>query len=466
MERYDLAVIGSGPGGYPAAIVAAQKGLRVALIEAGDVGGTCLNRGCIPSKAMIAAARHYKMVQEASKFGIVVKGVSLDYQAFVARQREVVITMRKGLRQLIQGHGVELIEGFATFQTSRELKIQGEKAQIIHAEKIIIATGSEPRMIPAFLCDHKRILDSTSLLQMETLPKSLTVIGGGVIGCEFASLFHNLGVEVTILELMPSLVPMECKVVQQALGRAYKKLGIAVHTGVNVQKVTSKGKSVQVEIEGKEALSSEIVLVSIGRRLNTDNIGLEKVGVALTEQGQVVVNEQMETSVDGIYAIGDLTSRFWLAHVATHQGIVAAKRACGEQATMHYNAIPSVIFSDPEIATVGRSLEQAKEEGFDAAAGAFPFLALGKAQAEGMCDGFAQVVIDQKTGQILGAQVVGHEASTLIAEMTVAIANELTVSCLTETVHAHPTYSEAWPEALLLAAGHPLHLPPKRRMKK
>lgn len=463
MDRYDLVVIGAGPGGYPAAITAAREGLKVALIEAGEVGGTCLNRGCIPSKALIAGAELFHSIQKAEEFGIEVGKVSIDYSKLVKRQKKIVSGMRKGLEQLIKSHGVELLKGFATFQSPREIKVKGEKSQTIYAEKAIIATGSEPRMIPAFPCDHERILDSTSLLNLEKLPKSLIVIGGGVIGCEFASLFHNLGLEVTILELLPSLLPMECQAVQEAITRAYKRRKIAVHTGEQVEQAVNLGKEVEVKIKGKKPLKAEMALVAVGRRMNTDQIGLEKAGVSFTKNGMIEVNQHMETSADGIFAIGDPTSSYWLAHVATHQGIVAAKRAVGIEASMHYDAIPSVIFTDPEVATVGLSLEKAEEQGYSASIGSFPFRALGKGQAEGHTEGFAQVVIDRKTHQILGAQVVGHSAATMIAQMAQAITNELTVECVIDTIHAHPTFSEVWPEALLMAIGQPLHLPPIKR---
>jgi dihydrolipoamide dehydrogenase len=298
---------------------------------------------------------------------------------------------------------------------------------------------------------------------MKKLPKSLIIIGGGVIGCEFASLYHQLGVEVTILELLPRLIPTEATNLSETLLKSFQKRGIAVHTQKVVQKVSRTGDRVSVEVEGSPPFTSDMALISVGRTVNTTDVGLEKAGVALTEKGAVAVNERMETNVDGIYAIGDVTAKWWLAHVATHQGIVAGDNATGHPKVMYYDAIPSVIYTDPEIASVGLSLEDAKKKGHAAIVGAFPFSALGKSQALIETEGFAQVIVDQHTSQILGAQVFGYEASTLIAEMALAVANELTLECLTETIHAHPTLPESWMQAGFIAEGMPVDFPPVRR---
>lgn len=465
IEKFDLAVIGAGPGGYPAAFTAAQKGAKVALIEAGELGGTCLNRGCIPSKALIAGAETYHQLQKAEKFGISVKDVSLDYAKLAEHKDAVVKKMRDGLQGLVAANGVTLFKGYARFISPREIKITGQDNKVIYAERTIIASGSEPRNIPAFPCDHERILDSTSLLALKKLPKSLVIIGGGVIGCEFASLYQTLGVKVTILELLPSIIPTESKSLKEALTKIFEKRGIAIRTGVKVTGIEKTSGGVKVLVENGEAIEAEIALVSVGRKMNSSDIGLDKVGIATEPQGTIPVNNQMQTNVDGIYAIGDLVGKWWLAHVASHQGVVAAKNATGEKAIMHYNAIPAIIFTRPEVASVGLSLEDAQAKGYDVVLGTFPFEALGKAQAAADTEGFAQVVIDKKTHQILGAQVIGHEASSLIAEMTAAIANELTAECIAETIHAHPTIAEAWHEAVLNALGNPINWPPARKKK-
>ena len=460
-KRFDVAVIGSGPGGYPAAIKAAQNGKSVALIEAKEVGGTCLNRGCIPSKTLIASAEVLHKIQDAEDFGIVVGSVDFDYSKMVDRKDKVVGNIRKSLEGLIASNKITLFRGFGKFISPRAIKISGKDNLEIFADTVIIATGSEPRNIPAFPFDYKKIHDSTSLLELRDLPKKLAIVGGGVIGCEFASLYSILGVEVTILEMMPRIIPMEAESVSNALAKAFQKKGIKIETSVVVEEIDTSGKGVKVKIAGGKSISADMALVAVGRKLNTTDIGLDKAGVMLLENGLIAVNDKMETNVPGIYAIGDIASKWWLAHVATHQGLVAANNATGHPMRMNYDAVPSVIFTNPEIATVGLSLEKALEKGHRATLGMFPFQALGKSQAALQTDGFAQIVLDKTTGQVLGAQVVGHEAATMIAEMAIVIANELTVECITETIHAHPTIAEAWMEAAFLGEEAPLHWPPK-----
>lgn len=462
-KKFDVIVIGSGPGGYPAAIRAAQKGKKVALIEAKELGGTCLNRGCIPSKTLIAGAEVLARMEEAGRFGITCKEVSFDYEAMTQHKDQVVAHMLKGLDGLIASNQIVFFRGFGQLTGPRDVKVSGLDNEWLTADKIIIATGSEPRNIRAFPFDYERIHDSTSLLAMKTLPKSMIIVGGGVIGCEFASLYATLGVKVTILELLPRIISTESEEISKVLTRAFVKKGIEVETGVKVEKINRTAAGIKIFVEGGKTFEADMCLVSVGRSLNTQGIGLEKAGVQLLQNGMIGVNEKMETNVDGIYAVGDLVSRWLLAHVATHQGLIAAENASGGSAKMSYQAIPSVIFTHPEIGSVGLSLEEAKQKGYQAKIGAFPFQALGKSQAAIQTEGFSQIVIDEKTGQILGAQVVGFEAATLIAEMGLAIANELTVECLAETIHAHPTIAEGWLEAAFIAEGTPLHYPPKRR---
>lgn len=465
MKRFDVVVIGGGPGGYPAAIKAAQNGKKVALIEAKELGGTCLNRGCIPSKALIAGAEVLHRIREAEEFGISVGKIAFDYSKMVQRKDQVVSKIVKGLEGLIAANQITVIRGYGKFISPTEIKVTGKDNEIITAEKIIIATGSEPRSISAFPFDYERIHDSTSLLAMTALPKSIVIIGGGIIGCEFASLLAALDVKVTILEMLPRIIPMEDHGVSAALTRAFQSKGIVIKTGVTVAGLEKTKNGITAKLATGETIDADIALVSVGRQLNTSNIGLEKAGVTVNDNGIIPVNDKMETNVPGIYAIGDIASKWWLAHVATHQGIVAGSNAVGIPARMHYNAIPSVIFTHPEIGTVGLTLEAAKAQGYQATLGAFPFSALGKSQAAFQTDGFAQIVIDSRTGQILGAQVVGHEASTLVAEMAVAITNELTIESISETIHAHPTVAEAWAEAALVGLDMPIHLPPKRKAK-
>jgi dihydrolipoamide dehydrogenase len=463
-EHYDIAVLGGGPGGYPAAIAAAQTGKKVALIEEKELGGTCLNRGCIPSKALIASAEELTRVQNASQFGIHTQGVSFDYGQMAERKDKVVDTVRQGLEATIRANGITVYRGRGTLMSTQQLRIVGTDNAVISADKIIIATGSEPRNIPAFPCDGVKIIDSTSLLNLKTLPKSIAIIGGGVIGCEFASLYQAFGVDVTIVEMLPRLLPLEGEQVAAALNTAFTKRGIHIHTGAKVEGIDVTDGGVSVRVAGLPAIAADLALVAVGRSLNVQKIGLENNGIQLNEQGLVQVNVHMQTSVDNIYAVGDIASKWWLAHVASHQGVIAAHHACGDaSAAMHYNAIPSAIFTVPEIGTVGLSLEDALAKGYQASIGAFPFQALGKAHATLHTDGFAQIVFDKATGQILGAQVVGYDAANLVAEMGLAITNELTIESVMETIHAHPTMAEAWMQAALVANGTPIDLPPKRK---
>lgn len=464
MDReFDVIVLGGGPGGYPAAIKAAQHGKKVALVEAKELGGTCLNRGCISSKTLIAGAEVLKRIENATEFGIHIENFTFDYAKMVERKDRIVNGIRKSLEGLILSNEITILRGFGKLTSPTTLKVTGTDNVSLKAPKIILATGSEPRNIAAFPFDYECIHDSTSLLALKKLPKSIVIVGGGIIGCEFASLYAAFGVDVTIVEMMPSILPMESQSVIAFLTKSFQKKGIQIHTNTKMASIEKDQNGVSVKLEDGKVLSAQICLVAVGRSLNVEGIGLEAAGVLKTEAGLIAVNDRMETNVPGIYAVGDIASKWWLAHVASHQGLVAANNACGISTHLNYNVIPNVIFTDPEIGSVGLSLEAAKARGYEAVIGTFPFQALGKSQATFYTEGFAQVVIDKPTGQILGAQVVGHEASSLVAEMAVAVANELTLESITETMHAHPTIAEAWLEAALVASEFPLHLPPKKK---
>ena len=462
-EKFDIAVIGAGPGGYVAAIRAAQNGKRVALIEKNQLGGTCLNVGCIPTKTLLANAHVLHKVRMAKEFGILTGPVSFDYAQMKTRKDNVVNGIRKSLEGLIKSNQIVILQGTAEFLSPKEIKISGEKKQIIEIDQAIVATGSEPFDIPAFPCDHKRICNSTSILELTQLPKSIAIIGGGYIGCEFASLFAELDVKVTIFEALPRIVMAQGQAISDALTKAFQAKSIELKVGVKVAGIDQKNDGLTLRLEGGESFDFDMALVSVGRKIVSDGLGLNKAGVAVSDRGAITVNEKMETNVPGIYAIGDVTGIAMLAHVASHQAIIAADNASGKPCAMHYQAVPAVIFTSPEIATVGLTFEEAQEKGFDAKLGAFPFQALGKSQAAMETEGFAQVIIDKKTDQILGAQVVGHEASALIAEMAIAIHNELTLDCVTETIHAHPTIAESWLEASLIAKDTPIHFPPRKK---
>lgn len=460
-QKFDVAVIGAGPGGYVAAIKASQMGRKVALIEKQSLGGTCLNVGCIPSKTLLSNAQLFKKFKRASDFGIEVDRLSFNYQKMKERKDRVVEQIRNSLGGLLRSNGIAIFNGHAAFLSPNELKVRGVDNALIRAEKIIIATGSQPIDIPAFPCDHQLIHNSTSIFELTELPKSMCIIGGGYIGCEFASLFSELGVEITIIEAMSSIVAMQGNIISQHLSKAFTKQGITIKTNVSVKKIDKKKEGIVIHLSGGDLLESDMALVAVGRKLNVEGLGLEKAGLKTNAKGAIEVNEKLETTVSGIYAIGDITAIHMLAHVASHQGIVAAANACSQDARMHYRAVPAVIFTNPEIATVGLTKEQAIEESYEITVGNFPFQALGKTIATGETEGFAQVISDKQTGEILGAQVIGHEASNLIAEMALAINNELTLDCIMDTIHAHPTMAEGWLEASLLANETPIHFPPK-----
>lgn len=460
-EYFDVAIIGAGPGGYVAAIKAAQKGKKVALIEKEHLGGTCLNCGCIPTKTLIANAQILQKLLQASSYGIKTGPISFDYHKMKERKDAVIKHIRKSLEGLLRSHGITIFMGSAKFLTPKSLKITGELNLALHADSIIIATGSTTLDMKAFPCDHVSILNSTSILEMTSLPKTLTIIGGGYIGCEFASLYAELGVKVTILEALPNIIAAQGKALSQFLATAFTKQGIDIKTNVMVKGIETTKQGVKITLADGTSLESDKALVSIGRKLVTEGLDIHKAGLTLNDKGMIEVNEKMQTSVPGIYAIGDITGKAMLAHVASHQGLIAAVNATGGEAFMHYHAVPAVIFTLPEIAMVGLTLEEALKRGLPAKMGTFPFQALGKAQATLDTEGFAQVVIHSKTKEILGAQVAGHEASTLIAQMALAIQNELTIECIIDTIHAHPTVSEAWLEAALIANDTPIHFPPK-----
>lgn len=462
-KKKQLAVIGAGPGGYVAAIRAASLGLSVALVEKGDLGGTCLNVGCIPSKALISGASLVHQIRKAEAFGISTGPIAIHYEKMKARKDAIVAKIRASLEGLIRANQVEILRGAAQFESPTSFKVLGETPCFLEAEQVILATGSTPFHVPAFPCDGKRILDSTSLLSLSTLPKRLAIIGGGYIGCEFASLFIELGCQVTILEALPSILSLQGKTVSQFMTRCFTGKGVTLKTGVKVQSVQNKGEEVLIALENGETLEADYVLVAVGRKPYTEGLHLEKAALSPNKHGFLEVDDRMRTEVPGIFAIGDLTGRSLLAHVASHQGIIAAENAAGGDAKAHYDAIPAVIFTHPEIASVGMTKEQAKEAGYATAEGTFPFAALGKSQGAGETEGMAEIIADAKTGQILGATVIGHEASNLIAEMALAMENELTLECVWQTIHAHPTQAECWHEAAALALGRPLHLPPKKR---
>lgn len=461
-QHFDIAIIGAGPGGYVAAIKAAQNGKKVALIEKNQLGGACLNCGCIPTKTLLAHAEILRKIAHAEDFGISVESYSFDYAKMKNRKDDVITKIRSSLEGLLRANKITIFFGSASFNSKKELKIKTkDDVQIIEADKTIIASGSVPLDLPQFMPDGEIILNSTSLLEITKAPKSLAIVGGGYIGCEFASLFASLGTKVTIIEALPEIVSAQGKQVSNALTKAFIKQGIDIKTNTSLQKIDKQENSATLHLSNGEQISAEKVLISIGRKVISENLNLNAIGLGTNEKGMIAVNEKMETAVKGIYAIGDVTGIAMLAHVASHQGLVAAANAMGQEAVMHYHAVPAVIFTQPEIAMVGMTLEQAKEKGYAAKVSNYSFAHHGKAIATQDTEGYTEVIIEEQTGRILGASVVGHGASDLIGEMAIAIQNELTIECVIDTIHAHPTMAEGWLEAALIANDTPIHFPPK-----
>ena len=460
MAKFDIVVIGAGPGGYVAAIRAAQLGARCAVVEKEYVGGTCLNWGCIPTKALIKSGRVAALVRSASEFGVKASDCSIDYAAMAARKDRVVSILRGGVESLFKARGVRLVagEGRIASPASVEVALAGGGAETLECANIILAAGSEPARPKAFEFDGSRVLTSQDALARTSLGKSALIVGAGFIGCEYAALYSNLGLEVTVVELLESILSTMDDDVIKEIGRAFRKRKIKVRTGVKVERLCAEGAGAAAYLAGGEKLTADFALVSVGRRPVTQSLGLEKVGVA-AERGYVTVDEHCRTSVPSIYAIGDITGKQQLAHVASEQAVVAVESIMGRPRAMDYSVVPACIFTDPEAASVGLTEREAAAAGRDFGVGRFPFRALGKAQAEGEIDGLVKVIAEKKTGRILGCHIVGPGASDLIAEAAVAMKLEATADSFIETIHAHPTIPEAFREAIENFEGRAIHLP-------
>jgi len=471
-KEFDVCVIGSGPGGYVAAIRASQLGFNTAIVEKRHLGGVCLNIGCIPTKALLRSAEVYESIEHAGDYGVKVKDASVDFGGMVKRSRNVADKMSKGVQFLMKANKVEVFEGKGVFESKEQIKVVDDKDKTkeqIKAKNLIIATGARPRELPNIKIDGKMVIDSEKAMQLDKQPKKMVIIGAGAIGVEFAYFYHAIGTEVTIVELQDSLVPVEDKDIGKELGKIYKKKGMDIRTGSTVEKVEKKGNGVKVTIKSgdkEETVEADVVLSAVGVTGNVEGIGLDEIGVK-HEKGAIEVDkETYQTSVDGIYAIGDVAGAPWLAHKASHEGIICVEKLAGEDPLpMNYNNIPGCTYCEPQIASVGYTEAQAKEEGYDIMVGKFPFSASGKATGLGHEEGFVKVIFDKKYGEWLGCHMIGSHVTELIAEAVVARDLETTGHEIISAVHPHPTMSEAVMEAVAEAYGEGVHLGSKPKKK-
>ncbi|GAW28498.1 dihydrolipoyl dehydrogenase [Carboxydocella sp. ULO1] len=458
--HYDIVILGGGPGGYVAAIRAAQWGARVAVVEKEELGGTCLNRGCIPTKVFTAAAGRMAQLKEAADWGLETGPVQIQWEKILNRKNQVVARLVKGIHFLFKKNKITLVKGTGRLTGTNQVTVntpEGEEL-VLTGQNIILATGSEPALITDLGYDGQRVITSNEALNLMEIPRRLTIIGGGVIGCEFASIFREMGNEVTVIEAMKSILPTVDPEISRQLGVIFRKAGISVKAGVKVEQV-EKGEEITLTLSNGEKVAADLVLISIGRQLNTRGIGLENLGVALGERGEVLVDEYGRTSVPGIYAIGDITGKLQLAHVASYQGLVAVAHILGKELPpLKVEEVPACIFTRPEIATVGLTALEAEARGYKVKTAKFPFMAIGKAQAMGETEGFVKIVIEAESGEILGWHIIGPHASDLIAEGTLALVNRLGLAGITRTVHAHPTLAEAMLEAAEAAHDLAIHI--------
>ncbi len=462
-NQFDLVVIGAGPGGYVAAIRAAQLGGRIAIVEKQYIGGTCLNVGCIPSKALLHIAQAYAQFNEMSKLGIMVEGQPrFDMSVAVAFKEKVVKQLTGGVAQVLKANGVTIFEGSAEVQspTSLTVTLKDGSTRELRTGKLVLANGSVPIRPPFEGLDGRNVIFSDDAMNMSKVPESLVCIGGGVIAVELACMFHALGTRVTIVEMLPSIIANEDEEVVKALTRSLTKRGIEVATSARVESITDAGqlkRVVAATADGQKTFDGEYVLVAVGRKANPAGIdALVAAGLAM-DRGRVVANERMETNLPGVYAVGDLVGRTWLAHVAMTEGEIAVENALGHDSKMDYSAVPRPIFTFPEIASVGLTEAQARERGGSVRVGKYPWVANGKALASDETEGFTKVILGEY-GEILGAAIFGPDSTNLITEFSLGMRAELTADEVIATIHPHPTYSEALREATLAAEGRPIHI--------
>lgn len=458
-DSFDVIVIGAGPGGYPAAIRCAQLGLRTACIERELLGGVCLNWGCIPSKALLKTAELAHQIRDAEAFGLKAGPLEIDFPAVVGRSRKVAARFEQGVRGLFKKYGVTEIKGEATITAAGAITIRAADGseRALSAKHIVVATGARARTFPGIEPDGERIVTYREAIVRDVRPDRVVVLGAGAIGLEFAYFWHAMGADVTVVEGMPEILPREDAEVAAAARKQLAKSGIQFKLGTRVEGVTRDGDVCTTKLVDAEPLTSDLVLIALGITPNSDSLGLDALGIK-RERGFVVIDALGRTSVDGIYAVGDVTQRGGLAHTATAQAhALADLLASGHAHPVHYGRIPSCTYCQPQVASVGLTESQAKEQGLDVRIGRFPFVANGKAQGANAPHGFVKVLIDRQYGEIVGAHIVGHDATEMIAEFTLALTAEATAEVLLHTVHAHPTFSEAMYEAVADAFGQSVH---------
>lgn len=460
--QYDVILIGSGPGGYVAAIRASQLGLKVAIVERENLGGICLNWGCIPTKALLKSAQVFEYIKHAKDYGITVSSAEADFGAVIKRSRDVASGMSKGVSFLMKKNKIDVIDGFGKVKAGKKVEVEKDgKTTEYSAKHIIIATGGRARQLPNVPIDGQKVIDYRKAMTLEKQPKSLLVIGSGAIGVEFAYVYAAMGTKVTIVEFMPNIVPVEDEDVSKELAKQYKKLGVDIHTNSSVEKVDTSGSVAKATVKtptGEITIEAEVVLSAAGVVANIENIGLEELGIKV-EKGKIVTDDYYRTNVDGFYAIGDVTKGQALAHVASAEGILCVEHIAGLHVEpINYNNIPGCTYCSPEIASVGYTEKAAKEAGYEVKVGKFPFSASGKAKAAGHSDGFVKVIFDAKYGEWLGAHLIGANVTEMIAEVVVARKLETTGHEIIKSVHPHPTMSEAIMEAAAAAYGEVIHL--------
>jgi len=457
-QKFDVVVVGTGPGGYVAAIRCAQLGLSVAAVEDDRPGGVCLNWGCIPTKALLRNAEVVNLCQRAVEFGITLTGFQADYAAAIQRSRRVADRMAKGVEFLFRKNKIALFSGRGVLRSATAVEVAGPKGpQALEAKHVILATGSAPRSLPGVTIDEDRVISSNGAVRNERAPRSLVIIGAGAVGIEFADVYASYGVKVTLLEALPRILPVEDEEVSAQMAKTFSRRGIGVRTGVKVSGVKVATAGVTVETDG-ERIEADQVLMAVGRAAKVTSLGLEALGVTV-DRGFVGVSPSMETSVRGLYAVGDMAGGPLLAHKAMAEGVVAAETIAGQRARpVDYGNVPSCTYARPQVASVGMTEAAARSNGREVAIGRFPFTASGKAVALGETEGFVKVVADKATGEILGVHIIGPEATEIIHEFAVGRTLEATLEEIVHTIHAHPTLSEAALEATLSALGHAIHI--------